>query len=163
MLNDSLRVCATLPEVLESVCRNRWAAGKAGFSLSMTFIQALVYGSLISTTDTVRSSPGPKVLPTLSHTLRVAYSLSGSHCQILIQLLHARVQVTIVAVLQRLGANEDLYALVFGESCLNDAVGVVLYRTLTLFLHERVTVGSTFAGILSFMGVFLGSMLIGAS
>jgi len=73
------------------------------------------------------------------------------------------VQVTIVAVLQRLGANEDLYALVFGESCLNDAVGVVLYRTLTLFLHERVTVGSTFAGILSFLGVFLGSMLIGAS
>ena len=67
-----------------------------------------------------------------------------------------------MAVLQRLGANEDLYALVFGESCLNDAVGVVLYRTLTLFLHERVTVGSTFAGILSFMGVFLGSMLIGA-
>ena len=31
-------------------------------------------------------------------------------------------QVTIVAVLQRLGANEDLFALVFGESCLNDAV-----------------------------------------
>ena len=37
----------------ENRCADRWAAGKAGFSLSLTFIQALVYGSLISTTDTV--------------------------------------------------------------------------------------------------------------
>ena len=65
-------------------------------------------------------------------------------------------------MLQRLGANEDLYALVFGESCLNDAVGVVLYRTLTLFLHRSVTAGSVFAGIGAFLGVFLGSMLVGA-
>lgn len=72
-----------------------------------------------------------------------------------------RLQVTIVAVLQRLGANEDLYALVFGESCLNDAVGIVLYRTLTIFLHRRVSTGSVFAGIGSFLGVFLGSMAIG--
>ena len=71
-------------------------------------------------------------------------------------------QVTIVAVLQRLGANEDLYALIFGESCLNDAVGVVLYRTLTLFLYRNVTAGSVFAGVVSFLGVFLGSMLVGA-
>ena len=70
-------------------------------------------------------------------------------------------QVTIVAVLQRLGANEDLYALVFGESCLNDAVGIVLYRTLTMFLHRRVSAGSVFSGIGSFLGVFLGSMAIG--
>ena len=47
-----------------------------------------------------------------------------------------RLQVTVIAVMQRLGANEDLYAVVFGESCLNDAVGIVLYRTLTIFLHE---------------------------
>ena len=66
-----------------------------------------------------------------------------------------------MAVLQRLGANEDLYALVFGESCLNDAVGIVLYRTLTIFLHRGVTAGSVFAGIGSFLGVFLGSMAIG--
>ena len=37
-------------------------------------------------------------------------------------------QVTIVAVLQKLGANEDLFALVFGESCLNDAVGCLAPR-----------------------------------
>lgn len=74
--------------------------------------------------------------------------------------MHA--QVTIVAVLQRLGANEDLFALVFGESCLNDAVGIVLYRTLSMLLHRRVTAGSIFIGLGSFVGVFLGSVLIGA-
>lgn len=33
-------------------------------------------------------------------------------------------QVTVLSVFQRLGANEDLYINVFGESVLNDAVGV---------------------------------------
>jgi NhaP-type Na+/H+ or K+/H+ antiporter len=70
-------------------------------------------------------------------------------------------QVTIVAVLQRLGANEDLFALVFGESCLNDAVGIVLYRTMSMFLHRRVSAGSIFMALFSFVGVFLGSVLIG--
>jgi NhaP-type Na+/H+ or K+/H+ antiporter len=71
------------------------------------------------------------------------------------------VQVTIVAVLQRLGANEDLFALVFGESCLNDAVGIVLYRTMSMFLHRRVSAGSIVMAFFSFIGVFLGSVLIG--
>lgn len=66
-----------------------------------------------------------------------------------------------MAVLQRLGANEDLFALVFGESCLNDAVGIVLYRTMSMFLHRRVTAGSVFIALFSFLGVFLGSVLIG--
>lgn len=70
-------------------------------------------------------------------------------------------QVTVIAVMQRLGANEDLYATVFGESCLNDAVGIVLYRTLTIFLHRNVNAGSIFLGIGAFMGVFIGSMMIG--
>lgn len=46
-------------------------------------------------------------------------------------------QVTIVAVLQKLGANEDLFALVFGESCLNDAVSQLnILRRLLLKLRS---------------------------
>jgi NhaP-type Na+/H+ or K+/H+ antiporter len=48
-----------------------------------------------------------------------------------------------------------------GESCLNDAVGIVLYRTMSMFLHRRVTAGSIFVALFSFIGVFLGSVLIG--
>jgi NhaP-type Na+/H+ or K+/H+ antiporter len=44
------------------------------------------------------------------------------------------VQVTILSVFQRLNADEDLYALVFGESVLNDAVAITLYRTFLSFL-----------------------------
>ena len=40
-------------------------------------------------------------------------------------------------------------------------VGIVLYRTLTIFLRRRVTVGSVFLGLGSFAAVFLGSVLIG--
>jgi NhaP-type Na+/H+ or K+/H+ antiporter len=44
------------------------------------------------------------------------------------------VQVTVLSVFQRLNADEDLYALVFGESVLNDAVAITLYRTFLSFL-----------------------------
>lgn len=39
-----------------------------------------------------------------------------------------------LSVFQRLNADEDLYALVFGESVLNDAVAITLYRTFLSFL-----------------------------
>lgn len=40
-------------------------------------------------------------------------------------------------------------------------VGIVLYRTLATFLHKRVTAGSVAFGFVSFIAVFLGSVLIG--
>jgi NhaP-type Na+/H+ or K+/H+ antiporter len=40
----------------------------------------------------------------------------------------------VLSVFQRLNADEDLYALVFGESVLNDAVAITLYRTFLSFL-----------------------------
>lgn len=39
-----------------------------------------------------------------------------------------------LSVFQRLNADENLYALVFGESVLNDAVAITLYRTFLSFL-----------------------------
>lgn len=40
-------------------------------------------------------------------------------------------------------------------------VGIVLYRTLATFLHKRVTGGSVAYGFVSFIAIFLGSVLIG--
>jgi NhaP-type Na+/H+ or K+/H+ antiporter len=73
------------------------------------------------------------------------------------------VQVTVLAVFQRLGANSDLYALVFGESVLNDAVCIVLYRTLKMFIGKPVTGQAIMFGFLSFWSIFIGSMFIGRS
>jgi NhaP-type Na+/H+ or K+/H+ antiporter len=61
----------------------------------------------------------------------------------------------------RLKADEDLYALVFGESVLNDAVAIVLYKTFAFFLDRPVTVDAVLEAAYTFFWVFLGSMLIG--
>lgn len=68
--------------------------------------------------------------------------------------------VTVLAVFQRLGAHPDLYSLVFGESVLNDAVAMVLYRSLSTFLATPVTPAALAAAAASFVGVFVGSMLV---
>ena len=45
--------------------------------------------------------------------------------------------------------------------CVTMQVGIVLYRTLATFLHKRVTGGSVAYGFVSFIAIFLGSVLIG--
>ena len=41
--------------------------------------------------------------------------------------------VTVLAIFQKVGVDENLYYLLFGESCLNDAVAIVMYRSLLTF------------------------------
>ena len=48
-------------------------------------------------------------------------------------------QVTVLAVFQKLGADANLFALVLGESLMNDAVAIVLFRSLSTFLQAPVT------------------------
>jgi hypothetical protein len=57
-------------------------------------------------------------------------------------------QVTVLAVFKKLGARDDLYMTVFGESVLNDAVGIVLYQTIAHFLdgNDPVNAASVFKG-----------------
>lgn len=70
--------------------------------------------------------------------------------------------ITVLAVFQTLGVNENLYALVFGESVLNDAVSIVLYHTMINF-HSKASVetGDIVLGCVYFTVTFLGSLLIG--
>lgn len=49
-------------------------------------------------------------------------------------LLSPACQVTVLAVFSSLGANTDLYIMVFGESVLNDAVAMVLYNTVSRYM-----------------------------
>ncbi|KAL6759442.1 Sodium/hydrogen exchanger family-domain-containing protein [Haematococcus lacustris] len=69
--------------------------------------------------------------------------------------------VTVLAIFNKLGAQEDLYINVFGESVLNDAVAMVLFETIKGFKGMEVTVSSVFAGIGMFVGIFLGSVAMG--
>jgi len=97
-----------------------WGFGAAGMCYALSFLEAVMFGAIISATD----------------------------------------PVTVLSVFQRLGANIDLYSLVFGESVLNDAVAIVLYRTVKAFLDPDNDSGIG-SGIVSFLVIFVGSMLVG--
>ncbi len=53
------------------------------------------------------------------------------------------------------------YSLVFGESVLNDAVAIVLYKTLVGFKGQSVSVKSCGLAVGQFMTIFAGSFGIG--
>ncbi|CAK6964316.1 sodium/hydrogen exchanger 1 [Scomber scombrus] len=71
--------------------------------------------------------------------------------------------VAVLAVFEEIHINELLHILVFGESLLNDAVTVVLYHIFVEFSSAgTVTVMDCFLGILSFLVVAVGGILVGA-
>lgn len=45
-------------------------------------------------------------------------------------LISATDPVAVLAIFKEMGADEDLYSIVFGESIFNDAIGIVMYETV---------------------------------
>jgi sodium/hydrogen exchanger 8 len=78
-------------------------------------------------------------------------------------LISATDPVTVLAVFQSAHADLNLYSLVFGESVLNDAVAIVLYRTLVSFRTEPASFGSLMGAMGLFAGIFIGSTVIGVA
>ncbi|XP_073341850.1 sodium/hydrogen exchanger 1 [Pagrus major] len=71
--------------------------------------------------------------------------------------------VAVLAVFEEIHINELLHILVFGESLLNDAVTVVLYHLFEEYTAVgTVTVLDGFLGIISFLVVACGGVLVGA-
>lgn len=76
-------------------------------------------------------------------------------------LISATDPVTVLAVFSSLGVDVDLFSMVFGESVLNDAVAIVLYRTLMGFKTAPFSGESVLQAIILFCTIFIGSFLIG--
>ena len=70
--------------------------------------------------------------------------------------------VTVLAIFTDLRVDPDLFAIVFGESVLNDAVAVVLYRAIHL-LEGAFTPRNVARAAFAFAFVFLGSTAVGVS
>ncbi|XP_064153079.1 sodium/hydrogen exchanger 1 [Anguilla rostrata] len=71
--------------------------------------------------------------------------------------------VAVLAVFEEIHINELLHILVFGESLLNDAVTVVLYHLFEEYVGKgSVSVQDVFLGIISFLVVAIGGILVGA-
>uniref|UniRef100_A0A7N6AYI4 Sodium/hydrogen exchanger n=1 Tax=Anabas testudineus TaxID=64144 RepID=A0A7N6AYI4_ANATE len=71
--------------------------------------------------------------------------------------------VAVLAVFEEIHINELLHILVFGESLLNDAVTVVLYHLFEEFAGAgTVTLTESLLGVISFLVVAVGGVLVGA-
>ncbi|XP_024988030.1 sodium/hydrogen exchanger 6 isoform X2 [Cynara cardunculus var. scolymus] len=69
--------------------------------------------------------------------------------------------VTVLSIFQELGTDTNLYALVFGESVLNDAMAISLYRTMSLVKSHSSSGENFFLIVVRFLETFVGSMSAG--
>jgi solute carrier family 9 (sodium/hydrogen exchanger), member 8 len=96
-------------------------SGALSFVHTLSFLESLTFGALISATD----------------------------------------PVTVLAIFSQLRVDVDLNAYIFGESVLNDAVAIVLYRTVISFQDRPFTALGFFFAIGQFSIIFCGSLLMG--
>ena len=78
-------------------------------------------------------------------------------------LISATDPVSVLSIFKELDADPNLYAIVFGESIFNDAIGIVMYETvLSLGQDEKASLGSQLGeAVGNFCLIFFGSLLIG--
>lgn len=112
------------------------------------------------------------VFGTIFNTFAVGVSMFGvSHvCEVNITLLQSLLfgslisavdPVAVLAVFEEVHVNEILYMLVFGESVLNDAASVVLYRTFESLSDSEITAEQIWLAFASFFVVSIGGTIIG--
>lgn len=109
-----------------------------------TFISAVVFGAAIYTTG----------------VLGISYFFSFWEAMTFGALLSAVDPVATIAIFSALKVNKTLHFLVFGESVLNDAVAIVLYRTFSRLIGYSVT--TWYGPIIRFLYIFIGSPIVGA-
>ncbi|KAH0920461.1 hypothetical protein HID58_028121 [Brassica napus] len=116
------------------------------FSVLGTFVASIVTGVLVY----------------LGGVMFLMYRLPFVECLMFGSLISATDPVTVLSIFQELGSDVNLYALVFGESVLNDAVSgflmaISLYRTMSL-VRSHSTGQNFFMVIVRFLETFVGSM-----
>ena len=89
------------------------------------------------------------------------YDLELSECLTFGALISATDPVSTLAVFSELKVDPSLFYLVFGESVINDAVGVVLFNTFAKFVGYQHGVNTVFIAIADFFVIFTGSLVIG--
>ena len=88
------------------------------------------------------------------HLLLIDHVVFGSY-------ISATDPVTVLALFKSIGADYDLYSLVFGESIFNDAVAMVLVNTAIGFTRQPVSLNLMMAATASFFYVLVVSSLFG--
>lgn len=110
-----------------------------------TFISAIAFGAGMYVTG----------------LLGISYYFSFWEAMTFGTLLSAVDPVATIAIFSALKVNKTLHFLVFGESVLNDAVAIVLYRTFSRLIGSSVT--TWYGPWLRFVYIFFGSAIVGAA
>eukprot|EP00249_Psilotum_nudum_P005527 c18970_g1_i1 orf=165-1526(+) len=110
---------------------------------------------------TLISTFGVGILIYIFGQLKWTYSMPFLICLAFGALISATDPVTVLAIFHELGADANLYAYIFGESVLNDAVAIVMYKTVLSFVTSPISDQGIFDAISFFIIIFLGSFSIG--
>ncbi|KDP27356.1 hypothetical protein JCGZ_20180 [Jatropha curcas] len=135
---------------------------ESGFSLSPkpffsnfgAIVTFAIFGTFIASVVT-------GVLVYLGGVMYLMYRLPFVECLMFGALISATDPVTVLSIFQELGTDMNLYALVFGESVLNDAMAISLYRTMSLVKSHAPSGSNFFMLIVRFLETFVGSMSAG--
>ncbi|KAL0443093.1 UNVERIFIED_CONTAM: Sodium/hydrogen exchanger 6 [Sesamum latifolium] len=115
------------------------------FAIFGTFVASVVTGILVY----------------LAGVTYLIYKLPFVECLMFGALISATDPVTVLSIFQELGTDVNLYALVFGESVLNDAMAISLYRTMSLVRSNMSSGQNFFMVVVRFLETFVGSMSAG--
>ncbi|CAI9773198.1 unnamed protein product [Fraxinus pennsylvanica] len=127
---------------------------KPFFSNFGAIITFAILGTLIASIVT-------GILVYLGGAMYLMYKLPFVECLMFGALISATDPVTVLSIFQELGTDVNLYALVFGESVLNDAMAISLYRTMSLVRSNTDSGQNFFMIIVRFLETFVGSMSAG--
>ncbi|XP_034036505.1 sodium/hydrogen exchanger 7 [Thalassophryne amazonica] len=104
--------------------------------------------------------------------MQVLGQLSGkfyyTDCLFFGAIISATDPVTVLAIFNELHADGDLYALLFGESVMNDAVAIVLSSSIVAYQPSGANMhmfdaSAFFKSVGVFLGIFSGSFVMGAA
>ncbi|CAA3028940.1 sodium hydrogen exchanger 6-like [Olea europaea subsp. europaea] len=151
-----------LPPIILYPCANDFLLTQSGFSLQPkpffsnfgAIITFAILGTFIASVVT-------GILVYLGGAMYLTYKLPFVECLMFGALISATDPVTVLSIFQELGTDVNLYALVFGESVLNDAMAISLYRTMSLVRSNMSSGQNFFMIIVRFVETFFGSMSAG--
>ncbi|XP_010480189.1 PREDICTED: sodium/hydrogen exchanger 5 [Camelina sativa] len=115
------------------------------FAIIGTFVASVVTGGLVY----------------LGGSMYLMYKLPFVECLMFGALISATDPVTVLSIFQDVGTDVNLYALVFGESVLNDAMAISLYRTMSLVNRQSSSGEHFLMVVIRFLETFAGSMSAG--
>ena len=133
--------------------RPSWLFGLFGpillYALAGTFISAVVVGASLALVAQCGLVGHRASSVTFAETLTFGALISATD------------PVSVLAVFTELRVDPKMFYLVFGESVLNDAVGIVLFKAFSKYVGHRHSLVTLAIAAVDFIVIFAGSMLLG--